>query len=61
MGTNVRDFLIPGAQSMPAGHGEIILEVKRDEFLPGPIRRAVRLDSRRTGAFSKYQACRIYG
>ena len=61
MGTNVRDFLIPGAQSMPAGHGEIILEVKWDEFLPGPIRRAVRLDSRRTGAFSKYQACRIYG
>lgn len=61
LGTDIRDFLKPGAQSIPAGHGEIILEVKWDEFLPHTIRRAVQLNDRRAGAFSKYQACRMYG
>ncbi len=39
----------------------MILEVKWDEFLPGPIKRAVQLKSRRASAFSKYAACRMYG
>ena len=39
----------------------ILLEVKWDEYLPSIIQRAVQVKNRRAGAFSKYQACRIYG
>ena len=45
---------------IPAGNAPIILEVKWDEFLPDIIRDMIQID-RRTGAFSKYAACRIYG
>ena len=55
------DFLNPQAVLIPAGEPAIVLEVKWDEFLPDVIRSAVRLVSRRTSAFSKYQTCRIYG
>jgi hypothetical protein len=37
------------------------MEVKWDEFLPSIIRKAVGLEHARSGAFSKYRACRIYG
>jgi len=55
------DFLNPDCVTIPAGEPVIILEVKWDEYLPTVIRRAVQVRSRRAGAFSKYQACRIYG
>ena len=32
-----------------------------DEFLPDIIKDAVSIPSRRVGAFSKYEQCRIYG
>lgn len=46
--------------TVPTGDA-IILEVKWDEFLPSVIRDIVQLGTTRTGAFSKYAACRIYG
>ena len=55
------DFLNPNSVTVPVGEAPIILEVKWDEYLPDIIRDAVQLDGRRTSAFSKYAACRIYG
>lgn len=55
------DFLNPDCITIPAGDPIFILEVKWDEFLPTIIRKAVGLDNRRSGAFSKYRVCRIYG
>ena len=55
------DFLSPDCVTIPAGRAPIILEVKWDAFLPDIIRDAVQLDGRRTAAFSKYAACRVYG
>lgn len=60
-GLNPADFLDPGCVTVPVGPPVIILEVKWDEYLPSVIRRAVQVKNRRAGAFSKYQACRIYG
>ena len=37
----------------------IILEVKYDSYLPDNVRRAIRLNDRRTTNFSKYAACRL--
>lgn len=59
-GLNAVDFLDSGCVTVPAG-GEIILEVKWDEFLPSFIAQAVQLGSIQTSSFSKYAACRIYG
>lgn len=55
------DFLNPSCVTVPAGQAPIVLEVKWDEFLPSVIRDAVQLPGRRSSAFSKYAACRIYG
>ena len=55
------DFLNVNCATIPAGAAPIILEVKWDEFLPAVIRDVVQLEHRRTGAYSKYAACRIYG
>ena len=55
------DFLNRNCVTIPAGDAPIILEVKWDNFLPSFIGDAVQLPNRRTGAFSKYAACRIYG
>ena len=60
-GINCTDFLNPNCITVPAGEAPIILEVKWDEYLPDIIRDAVQLESCRTGAFSKYAVCRIYG
>ena len=56
--TDILDAELP---TIPAGGAPAILEVKWDEFLPDVIRDIVQLESRRTTAFSKYAACRIYG
>lgn len=55
------DFLNPNCIMIPAGDAPMIMEVKWDAFLPDIIRDAVQLKGRRTTAFSKYAACRIYG
>lgn len=60
-GLTCTDFLNPDCATVPAGDAPMILEVKWDEFLPDVIRGAVQLKGRRTAAFSKYVACRIYG
>lgn len=41
--------------------GVLLLEVKYDDFLPDIIRDVIQTNTRRTAAFSKYAACRIYG
>lgn len=53
------DFLNPQCITVPATR-DIVLEVKWDEFLPAPVKGAVRLKSERATAFSKYAACRRY-
>ncbi len=55
------DFLNPNSVTVSVGNAPIILEVKWDEYLPDIIRDAVQLGNCRTGTFSKYAACRIYG
>jgi len=60
-GLGCTDFLDPHCVTISAGDPVIIMEVKWDEFLPSIIRKAVGLEHGRSGAFSKYRACRIYG
>lgn len=60
-GINNTDFLNMACVTVPAGDTPIILEVKWDAYLPDIIRDAVQMKNCRTGAFSKYAACRIYG
>ena len=60
-GLGCTDFLNPDCTMIAVGDSQIILEVKWDEFLPSVIRDVIQLDGCRTGAFSKYAACRIYG
>lgn len=59
-GLGCTDFLNPDCVTIPAGNSPVILEVKWDAFLPDIIRDAVQLSGRRSAAFSKYAACRIY-
>lgn len=59
-GLGCTDFLNQSCVTVEAGAAPAILEVKWDSFLPDVIRDIIQLD-RRTGAFSKYAACRIYG
>ena len=48
--------------TVPTGEpGVLLLEVKYDAFLPDSIRDLIQTNTRRTAAFSKYAACRIYG
>ena len=60
-GLGSTDFLNPQSLPVPAGGAPAVLEVKWGEFLPDIIRDAVQLSGCRTGAFSKYAFCRIYG
>ncbi len=53
------DFLNTECITVPAAYGVCILEVKWDNYLPEIIRDAVGLPHSRTGAFSKYEACRL--
>lgn len=54
-------FLTPGGPTVPARDGPVILEVKWDGFLPDVIRDIVQTPGVRTGSFSKYAACRVFG
>lgn len=53
------DFLRGDCMMVPV-ETPAILEVKWDEFLPSVIRDLIQLEGRRTSAFSKYAACRVY-
>lgn len=44
-----------------ATNGQVILEVKFDEFLPELIRDIIQTNQRRSSSISKYAACRMYG
>ena len=59
-GLSCTQLLSDRCVTVPTGDS-IILEVKWDGFLPSVIRDIVQLGTTRTGAFSKYAACRIYG
>ena len=54
------DILNPNLPTVPIANDPIILEVKWDNFLPDIIRDALTLGTIRSGAFSKYAACRMY-
>ena len=59
-GLRCTDFLDRDCVTIPAPDNAAILEVKWDEFLPDLIRDLVQIPGRRTAAFSKYAACRMY-
>ena len=54
------DLLDPDCVTIPAKESPAVLEVKWDNFLPGIIRDIVQLGDRRSFAYSKYAACRMY-
>lgn len=54
------DFLNSDCITIPAGDPVVLMEVKWDAYLPSVIRCLVQESSRRSTAFSKYAACRIY-
>ena len=57
-----QSFFIDTLPTINTGDGNIIiLEVKYDEFLPEVINMILQLKDRRSAAFSKYAAARIYG
>lgn len=59
-GMSCTDFLNPDCVTVPIEGSPCILEVKWDNYLPDVVRDAVQLEDRRSGAFSKYAACRMY-
>ncbi len=54
------DFLDPGAPLIKAAAGEVILEIKYDEFLPQLIQLAVQKNNCSRTAYSKYAVCRRF-
>jgi len=61
-GIHVKDMFHP-ALPMVRTHGAniIIMEIKYDSFLPDIIQNLVRIQNRKTTAFSKYAAARMFG
>ena len=59
-GMGCTDFLNPDCLTVHIMDDPCILEVKWDNFLPDVIRDAVQLDGRRSAAFSKYAASRMF-
>ena len=59
-GLRCTDFLNVRCPTIPVPEDPAILEVKWDAFLPDTVRDLVQLPGRRSGAFSKYAACRSY-
>lgn len=61
-GISSKDFFDLEAPTVAANEENItILEVKYDHFLPEIIENCIQMRDRRTSAFSKYVACRLYG
>ena len=61
-GVHAKDMFDPALPTIRT-HGStvIILEVKYDSFLPDIIQNAVRVQNRKTTAFSKYAVARMFG
>jgi hypothetical protein len=59
-GMGCTDFLNPSCVTIPIKDSPYVLEVKWDNYLPTVIRDAIQLDGRRSAAFSKYTASRMY-
>ena len=59
-GLSCTDLLNASCPTIPVPENPAILEVKWDAFLPDTVRDLVQLPGRRSGAFSKYAACRSY-
>ena len=59
-GMGCTDFLNPSCVTIPIKDSPCVLEVKWDNYLPTVIRDAIQLDGRRSAAFSKYTASRMY-
>ena len=59
-GLSCTDFLNASCPTAPVPGNPAILEVKWDAFLPDVVHDIVQLPGRRSGAFSKYAACRMY-
>ncbi|MBQ3199049.1 MAG: polyphosphate polymerase domain-containing protein [Firmicutes bacterium] len=59
-GIRCTDFLNPECITVPIKDSPCVMEVKWDNYLPDVIRDAVQLDGRRSAAFSKYAASRMY-
>ena len=60
-GLNCTDLFAFTAPLVSTNAGEILVEIKYDEFLPDVIRDIVQINNRMCGAFSKYGSCRMYG
>ena len=54
------DLMDPECVTIPAKESPAVLEVKWDNFLPGIIRDIVQIGDRRSVAYSKFAACRMY-
>ncbi len=59
-GMTSTDFLNPDLLHVPLSDGQVVLEVKYDEFLPEIVGMAVQVPNRQASAFSKYAVCRRY-
>lgn len=55
------EFLAKELCVVPVPDAARLLEVKYDNFLPEIIQDIIQLPERRTSAYSKYAACRMYG
>jgi len=58
-GTDLFDSALPTVKV--GDPGTLLLEVKYDAFLPDVVRDVIQTGTRRSAAYSKYAACRIYG
>ena len=59
-GMSCTDFLNPDCVTIPIMNSPCVMEVKWDNYLPDVIRDIIQLDGRRSAAFSKYAASRMY-
>ena len=59
-GLSCTDFLDPDCITVPIQDSPCIMEVKWDNYLPDVIRDIIQLEGRRSAAFSKYAASRMY-
>ena len=59
-GMSCTDFLNPDCVTIPIMNSPCILEVKWDSYLPNIIKNSIQLEGRRSAAFSKYAASRMY-
>ena len=59
-GMSCTDFLNPDCVTIPIMNSPCVMEVKWDNYLPDVIRDIIQLEGRRSAAFSKYAASRMY-